>query len=252
MDFNAGHARGAGGDAAPLLAPWPCGGPASATLCVSCRVRGSCLGAIAAEAGTTLLQAVLAGPRKLQAGEVLCGEHEPLRCVYIVRSGLLASSAGGRIIGFHLPGELVALDALARGRQGATFIALEPAELCGVRHADGPGDAAARAFFGRLWDMTSRELLRERGERLLLARSAAGERVPALLALLCARLRARGYASRDCHFQITAADIASYLGTPADAVARVLALLERRGLVEHGRQGLRVLDAQALRGQAQA
>lgn len=199
-----------------------------ASLCVTCRVRHLCLGGVASEIGTTQLRTFLAGRRRLRAGETAYRRNEPFVYLYAVRSGSLKSAVpraqGEQVGAFHLPGEVVGADALASGRHRATVTALEDTELCVVRYE--PWRAAqpsTRGFLGRVWDMMSRELLREWRHRIALAALAPQERVASFLAAMTPRLRARGPFSREPALPMTPADIASYLEVPIETVNRALA-----------------------------
>src|SRR3546814_11219001 len=69
--------------------------------------------------------------RPLKRDERLFHHGDVLTSVYVARSGAFKTvslSEGGdaRIIGFHLPGELMGLDALADGEHRCEAVALDP------------------------------------------------------------------------------------------------------------------------------
>src|SRR3546814_7561932 len=71
------------------------------------------------------------------SSDVCSSDLDVLTSVYVARSGAFKTvslSEGGdeRIIGFHLPGELMGLDALADGEHRCEAVALDPAEVCEV------------------------------------------------------------------------------------------------------------------------
>ena len=210
--------RAASGTGLPVETSPPAPSPASGVLCMRCEIRARCLGGVAAEAGTAQLQGVLAGRVALLRSEVLYGPGEALRHVYVVRKGTLRSSVrradGVHVSGFHFPGELVGVDGLTDGRQRATVVALESAELCALRFAPRPdAPAGVRAFFARLWDIMSCEMLRERAHQSLLATLPPAQRVLAFLASAAARAK-----SRRAILPLTAQDVASYLRLPTAPV----------------------------------
>ncbi|HEX7891645.1 MAG TPA: helix-turn-helix domain-containing protein [Ramlibacter sp.] len=242
MMFHAGPREAAGPTA--VSAP-----PASASLCLNCRVHRSCIGSIAAEAGTTHLQGVLSGRQALQSGEVLRRDTSD-RAFFVVRSGCLksvqAQTDGARVLGFHLPGDLLAADA-----PQVTFTAVVATELCAMRYPPGAGvDADTRALLGRLWDMRSCELLREHAQRSWFATLAAHQRVAAFLSTIASRLRARGESTADFRLRFSIGDIAGYLRLPSEPVGETLASFVRRGLLQGGPGQLRVVDAPALQREA--
>lgn len=232
----AGRCAATSSDAAPQHAtPTPGSGllPLDhASLCVACRVRHLCLGGVASEIGTTQLRTFLAGRRRLRAGETAYRRNDAFVYLYAVRSGSLKSvtpqAQGEQVGAFHLPGDVAGADALASGRHRATVTALEDTELCVVRYE--PWRAAqpsTRGFLGRVWDMMSRELLRECRHRMALATLMPQERVASFLATLAQRLRARGQPSREHQLPMTRADIASYLEVPVETVNRAVAVHAR-------------------------
>ena len=194
--------------------------PASTSLCMNCEVRSRCIGGIAAEAGTAQLQGMLAGRRTLRTWEVLYRPDQAFEYVYAVRSGVLKSAAGDEVRGFHFPGELVGVDGMAGGRQRVTVTALQETQLCAIRFAPRAVGPGPRAFFARLWDMMSCELVRERAHRSLLATLAPGQRVSAFLASMATRMRRAGPV-RLPH-AMTSEDIASYLQVPEETVDAAL------------------------------
>ena len=227
---------------------------ADASVCVNCRLRGSCLGGVAAEAGTSQLRRVVAGRRRVRASEAAYREGDPFAYLYVVRSGSLKSASrllsGERVLDFHLPGELVGTDGLAGDVHAATLTALEDSELCAICYdACTSADRGALAFFGRLWDMMSRDLVRQSAHSALLATLSANQRVSAFLVALSGRLRARGYSAHEFHLRMSRAEIGSYLGVTMETVSRTLSSLARRGVVEVDRKHVRIVDPQQLQAE---
>lgn len=204
--LHAAHGPFFAGDIPPP--PAPAHGP-SGVLCMRCEVRARCLGGVAAEAGTAQLKGILAGRSALRRGEVLRPPDDGSSYVHVVRRGSLKSTLGRddgeQVAGFHLRGELVGVEGVLAPGLPTTVTALEEAELCALRFAPSGGEApGVRAFLARLWDMISCELVRERGQRSLLAALAPRERVAAFAANASVRTRGRPW-------PMDARDVASYL-----------------------------------------
>lgn len=228
----------------PATADSPANRPAHASLCMTCPVRALCLGAVAPQAGTHDLLAVLAGRRLLPAGEAIV---LPRGGTCVVRRGSLKSLTlgpdGGRARSFHFSGEAVA----ASGQVGLPIVALEDTELCLMRTA--PSDGASRpdnACRGRLWDMTSRELLRERATAAALAALSPVRRITSFIADLALRSRAGGASPRLMQLNLSASDIASYLEVPAETVRRVLGVLAKREVLLLARRHFIVVNHELL------
>ncbi|MCG2595064.1 Crp/Fnr family transcriptional regulator [Ramlibacter sp. XY19] len=229
---------------APATADSPANRPAHASLCMTCPVRAHCLGAVAPQAGTHELLSVLAGRRLLPAGEAIV---LPRGGVCVVRRGSLKSltlgTDGGQARCFHFPGEAVA----ASSEVGLPIVALEDTELCVMRTA--LSDGAVRpdnACLGRLWDMTSRDLLRERAQAAGLAALSPVRRITAFIADTAQRARVVGATPRILQLNLSASDIASYLGVPSDTVRRVLGVLARREVLLLARRHFIVVNHELL------
>jgi CRP/FNR family transcriptional regulator len=261
MDCNAGGALfvapGMGGTACfagqlPDPAPIP---RADASLCMTCPVRGLCVGGLAAEAGTRQLRSLLADRQRLQAGDVVHTAGEPFQFLQAVRSGSLASvtsrRSGQQVRRLHFPGELAGVDGALGGVHASTVIALEDTEICALRfggcHSLVPAGAA---FAGRLWDMVSRELLGERSHAAWLAGLSPKLRVVSFLASLPLRVRAQGAAAREFRLHLSPTAIADYLRVPPETADRVLEALQERGLVEVGPHHVRILHPEWLQREA--
>lgn len=210
----------------PEEKPRPAARPRScASLCMACALRDRCLGAVAAQAGTAQLQGILAGRPSLLAREILYRPGDAFTTVYAVRSGALMSTVHGEggeaVIGFHFPGEVVGVDGMAGGRHRVTVTTVEDTQLCALRFAPRTSDASdARAFFSRLWDMMSCELVRERAHQSLLATLPPARRVAAFLASIAGRRRDRS--PKPLPPALSTAEMASYLRLPEGAVEAAL------------------------------
>jgi CRP/FNR family transcriptional regulator len=244
----AGALAGALGNDVSAGAPAPTTGlerPADASLCMTCPVRSTCIGGMAAQAGTRQLLGALAGWRRLRAGDTVV---LPFPALHAVRSGSLKSVAfggeAGHLRGLHFAGELVGAAGVAGGRDAIRLVALEDTELCALRY-DPIGTPGA--VMGRVWDMMSRELLRERVQSNWLACLLPERRVPAFLASIAVRVRAHGAASRGFRLHLSEAEICSYLEVPAAMLGRVLAALARRGVLEVGSKHIGILQPEVLR-----
>lgn len=238
-----GQAAGPGRDAFAVAAASAADAPAKASLCMTCSVRDRCIGGVAAEAGTRELLAVLAGRRLVRAGEVV---QQPGSFLRVVRSGSFKSIATGAAgtahpCGLHFPGEVIS------GGRSLQLVALEDSELCVMRcGVDGRPGLESRTCLGRLWDMVSRELLRERAQASRLAALHPVRRITAFLASLAVRARVRGASPRGLRLHLSEADIAGFLGVPPETVGRVLEVLAKREVLLPGPRNLVIVNPELL------
>ncbi|MGV3573331.1 MAG: Crp/Fnr family transcriptional regulator [Ramlibacter sp.] len=208
---------------------------------MTCPVHGLCVGSMAAQAGSHQLLRVLAGSRRLRQGESLL---VPAGCAFAVRSGSIKSLTlpGAQARGFHFAGELVGVGKPLR------LEALEDSELCALRRdaAVAPG-ADDRRCAGRLWDMTSRELLRERGLANCLDGQPARRRLLFVLDHLVQRACRTGRCSRGVALRLSPGDLGEYLRLPGGMVEQALSELAERGVLQRWPYQVGMLQPDRLR-----
>lgn len=171
--------------------------------------------------------------------------------IYLVRAGCVKSytvdeEGNERIRGFHLPGDLVGLDALARQHHPCGAAAVEPSQVCVIPRArvmaallDTPG------LLQRLLERTSREL------SIALSLSGdytAEQRVAAFVLTMHERLAGENNRLR---LPMTRRDVGNYLRLATETVCRVITRLEQQGVLESRDKTLRIRDAARLHALAE-
>ncbi|GHE35681.1 helix-turn-helix domain-containing protein [Vulcaniibacterium thermophilum] len=193
------------------------------------------------------VDAIVRRRRALPAGARLYHEGDPLAHVYVAHRGAfktvaLAENGDEAILAFHLPGELIGLDALGADAHRGSAVALEDAEVCELRF-DELLTAAAR--LPRL----QQQLLRVIGQGVerdhrhvgMLLRRQAHERVAAFLHDLGERHRRLGLETRELRLPMSREDIAGFLGLALETVSRSLTRLQEDGIVAVRGRRLEVL-----------
>lgn len=190
---------------------------------------------------------------QVQEGEFLCVAGQPARSVFAVRSGMLKSIAltpdgEEHVVGLHLPGDVLALDAVHSGRYRYDIVALERSYVCAtpLEHSLTQMQKTPR-LSNSVLRLLSRALS-EQSQRLRLARGSARQRVLGLVCDLASRLDARGMNGRQWRLSASRRDIASLLDTRIETVSRMLKRLQAEGII--GVRGKRIVllmpPAQAL------
>lgn len=179
--------------------------------------------------------------RRLRRGEVIARAGERFESLAWVGSGLLAS-CGDRVMGFHLPHDIVGLDGVADGVHPFDIRVMEEgsvrlASFTLIEQIANSEPLLLKA----LHRVMSHELLRQHQRALVLACPSAEGRLAAFLVDLWTR---RGSVD-DVHpvlLPISRADIGSYLGLTMESISRGFARLAARGLVDVRRRHLRIVD----------
>lgn len=191
--------------------------------------------------------------RALARGENLFHLGESLSALYVSRHGSLKSVAMNeegdeQVIAFHLPGELVGLDALGSGQHRCLAVALEPAEVCELNIAQ--LELAAREVPGMqhgLLRLMGHSVEVDQDHVALLGRPQAIERLALFLVGLVTRLQAQGLDGERFALPMSRADIASYLGLVIETVSRGFGRLQEEGLLKVSGRKLQIFDMHGLR-----
>ena len=224
--------------------------------CSNCSLRELCLPAGLETGDLNALEKLVNRRRTFKRGAYLYRSDAPLQSLYAIRSGSIktaVSHADGReqVAGFHMPGDLMGLDAIGTGRHVCDAVALEDCEVCEM-----PLDAlealsrripALQQHFHRI---LSREIVRDHGVMLLLGSMRAEERLAAFLLNLSQRFAARGYSSTEFMLRMTREEIGSYLGLKLETVSRALMRMQANKLIEVRNRQVRILSLENLQGVA--
>lgn len=219
--------------------------------CRACSLQELCLPATLRKHELGQL-ADLLGHSTYRAGEHVYNDGDRFHALYVVRSGMVktwVTSLNGslQILGFHLPGELFGLDGVSEHRHRCSAELLETSEVCRV-----PFDQLERvanrvpALQRQLLRIISREFLLEQEHLVMMGGRPAIERVALFLQTLSQRRALLGFDRRALELGMTRADIGNYLALATETVSRVLARLQRLGVIHLDRHRLEILDLQRL------
>ena len=220
--------------------------------CSQCSLQVLCLPASIGQEDIERLDGIMLSRRPLMRGETLFRAGQPLGSLFVAREGAFKTVAidehgSAQVIGFHLPGELMGLDALGEGRHACDAHALTRADVCEV-----PLDRLE--FVASQVPGLQRQLLRIMGQSMardqqhieLLGRRNAPERLAVFLHQLSERYRALGRPALQFMLPMSREDIASYLGIVIETVSRTLGKMQDDGIIAvHGRE-VRILDEDRL------
>src|SRR5512147_574662 len=105
--------------------------------CAQCSLQVLCLPASINEDDIHRLDRIVLNRRPLARGATLFHGGQPLGSLFVAREGAFKTVAydeegAPQVLGFHLPGELLGLDALGTGHHACEAIALTQANVCEV------------------------------------------------------------------------------------------------------------------------
>lgn len=220
--------------------------------CGDCSLRALCLPAGIEARDLERLDAFVRKPAPLTRGDKLFHAGQAFEFLYIVRSGSLktvqpAEDGEFQVMGFHVPGELLGLDAISDERHQCEAIALERTSVCAV-----PFDRLEHmasdfpSLQHQLHRVISREIIHDQEHLAALGRRTARERVALFLCSLSRRMTAAGHSGNDLNLSMSREDMANYLGLALETVSRLLKKLCDDGVLAVDRRRVRIVDADAL------
>jgi len=219
--------------------------------CQQCTFRPDCLVQPGSECPAAGLSVPVI-PRILHRGDHLFRTAEPFQNVYMIRSGAIKTyvvlqSGEEQVIGFHTPGDIVALDAIDSGHYVCNAMVLDTSCVCPLPYEQLCRlSARSQEVQNRLIRVMSRRIVDHESLLLVLGQKTAEQRMAAFLLHHSNRQRQLGLSELDINLPMSRADIASYLALAVETVSRVLTRLQEAGLLNVQRSRVRILDLENL------
>ncbi len=225
---------------APILTTAPPEAGALLQRCHDCACKSFCEASSLASHLDTHQNNPLFRPHRISKHQHIFYAGEELSTLYVVKSGLfktyLNTEAGDeQVMGFHMPGDVLGADALARHRHSLSAVALEACTVCAVA-SNKLENVANRYQPNWLIKQVYQEVLRERRILQITGRKYSTDaRVAFFLLDMAARNKVRGYSGQEFKLNMPHRDIAHYLDMALETVSRVFARLQDRGIVQVNR-----------------
>ena len=217
--------------------------------CSTCAFSQACMAQGMDKAALMDLHVLVEHVGPLRAGDHVFREGDPFEAIAAVRAGTVKTYTIDRdghehVLGFHLPGEVIGLNAIDGDRYPCNAVALDTVMLCRFSF---PKISVLAARLPGLQQHLFRLMSRDIGNAALLAGDwTADQRMAAFLVGLSRRLAARGFSAD--RFQLTMArtDIANYLRLAPETVSRVLKRFQDEGLLKVDRREVELADHERL------
>jgi CRP/FNR family transcriptional regulator len=220
--------------------------------CSQCSLHVLCLPAGIGSSDLQQLDEIVRNRRPLDSGDHLFRSGQALGSLYVAREGAfktVATNEDGesQVIGFHLPGELLGLDALGSGFHACDAQALTRATVCEVPL--GQLESICTKLPGlqhQLLRIIGQGINRDQTHMEMLGRRQAAERIALFIHGLSERYRLLGRPGDMFVLPMSREDIASFLGMVIETVSRTLTKMQDDGVISvRGRQ-VTILDAARL------
>ncbi|MBF8221841.1 fumarate/nitrate reduction transcriptional regulator Fnr [Halomonas sp. 328] len=222
--------------------------------CSTCSLRELCLPVGLGREDTEALERIIEQSRPLRKGDRLCSLGQPFTTLHVVYSGSLKSitvdhNGKDQVIAFHLPGELVGLDAIGADRHPSTIEALETTSVCKLPFVH--LEELARQIPGlqrQLLRIMSKEIFDDHELLQVVARRKAEQRLAILLLSLSQRFARRGLSRTRFRLSMSRHDLGNFLGLAPETTSRVFKRFMELGWLKVSGKEIELLDLAALQG----
>jgi len=198
------------------------------------------------------LEDIVKHARPLHRGDLLFRSGDRFRSLYVVKTGSLKSFApspegGEQVLGFHLPGEVIGLDAIDRRTHSCYAKVLETSSICEVPFQRLTQlTAIIPSLQHHLYRLLSKEIGHDTDMLLLLGKKNAEERLAAFLLDMSKRLQRRGLSPTDFYLSMSRHEIGNYLGLAVETVSRTFTRFQDDRLLGVERKHIEIFDLDAL------
>ena len=202
--------------------------------CSTCAFGSVCLPAGVDKTALRELHMLVEHIGPYRAGDHVFRSGERFAAIFAVRGGVvktrqLDDDGREQLLGFHLPGEMVGLNAIHPAKYPCDAIALDTVFVCRFSF---PALATLAVKMPDVQQQLFRLLSADIGKASLLAGDySADERLAAFLVTLGQRYADRGFPVGLLHLAMSRGDIANYLRLAAETVSRVLRRFQDQGLI---------------------
>jgi CRP/FNR family transcriptional regulator len=217
--------------------------------CSRCTLGDLCLPRSLSAEETQRFEQIVHRSRPIHSGEHLFRAGDEFQSIASVRTGCFKSyvidhEGQEQVLGFHLPGEIIGIDAIHSRKHMANVVALDTSAVCGLAFE-------SISSMSRHMPELQNELFRIMSLRISELESSAGDlsadqRIALFLMSLSERFSRRGYSDSEFILSMSRRDIASYLRLATETVSRVLARFQKAGVLEVDRKQVRIRNLDAL------
>lgn len=220
--------------------------------CRNCSLSSLCLPMGLAPDDVERLDEIVKRTRPLHRGDFLFRDGDRFRSLYVVKTGSVKTFApspegGEQVLGFHLPGEVIGLDAIDKDIHACSAKVLETSAICEIPFTRLEElTATIPSLQHQMYRLLSKEIGHDTDMLLLLGKKNAEERLAAFLLSLSKRLHKRGLSATDFYLSMSRHEIGNYLGLAVETVSRLFTRFQDDGLMNVDRKHIQLLDVVSL------
>ena len=222
--------------------------------CQKCSLIKLCLPMGLEEGDFNKLDSIIQRRRGVEKGEFLYRIGEPFSSVYAIRTGSLKTFTTNQdgqeqIISFHLPGELIGMEAISGEIHTCSAQALESTSVCEIPFER--LETLSTQIPGlqhHLFALMSEEMQHDHCHLSILARSSVESRLANFLLEISGRFKDRGFSATEFNLSMSRNDIANALGMAVETISRLFTQFQEQGLLQVERKSIKIIDLNRLQG----
>ena len=217
--------------------------------CSTCAFSHACLSQGYDKSALSELHVLVEHVGPIAAGDHVFREGDEFNAIAAVRAGTVKTYIVGpngheQVLGFHLPGEVIGLNAIHASRYPCNAVALETVTLCRFSF---PKISLLAARMPGLQQQLFKLLSQDIGKASLLAGDyAADQRMAAFLVTLSRRYASRGFSPHRFNLTMSRSDIGNYLRLAPETVSRILRKLSIDGVITVNQRDMHLRDPERL------
>ena len=172
--------------------------------------------------------------------------------IYTIKSGIvktymLDEDGTEQVIDFHLPGDVIGLDAIAKFKHPTSAITLKKSTICELPYQRFIElcDSAPELYFA-IANQLSSSLQRTQHLLMIINHKTAEERLAFFLLDFSYRLHLIDLSPVDFQLKISRAEIGNYLGLASETISRIFTHFEKEGLIHVKGKNIHIKDINGL------
>jgi CRP/FNR family transcriptional regulator len=220
--------------------------------CENCSLSRLCLPMGLEEKDVTRLDQIVSRSKPHHRNDYLFREGDIFRGIYAVKTGSIKTyvsreDGSDQVLGFHLPGEIIGLDAIETGLHGCTAKVLETSAVCLIPYEKLEKlSVEIPSLQHQMFRLMSREISNESNMLILLGKRNADERLATFLLSLSQRYKQRGFSATEFNLSMSRNEIGNYLGLAVETVSRLFTRFQDEGILKVERKHIELIDLDAL------
>jgi CRP/FNR family transcriptional regulator len=213
--------------------------------CSVCSLKNICLPTGVGKDELELLEELIQTSKVHHAGDVVIRQAEPFQNLCAVKSGMyksvkLSDNGDESVVAFHLPGEIVGLDAIYPEAYTTSLVSITSSVICYFDYNQLVTlSAKIPSLQHQLMRLSSKEI---NITQALQSTQTAEQKLAAFIHNLSARNAARGFSATQLTLAMSRQDIASHLGMAAETISRMLKQLQKNEILLIDKREMKILD----------